>query len=545
MRLRAAPLLLALLPLSLGLGGLRAPWALALVSAALYALWLKSPPSAPPGAPFWLAWLAWSLLSAAASAEPLTGLAAVSKTALGPAFFVLASSAWERPQRRAWLWVFLGCAQVLGWAAALFSARGYPMTGLLWPYYNYTASLEAAALCAAASAGLSGAVRDRRGRLALGASMLLNAAFIARAHSRGAAAAAAAVLAVELVRFGRWRAAAALAAAPLLAAALLPASFIAASLKLDRPGSNERPAIWASALQVAREHPLLGQGPGQFERGFLRHNFPAPSEVSPARYQMRTAHAHSEPLHAAAELGWPGLLLWVAALAAVLAAIPAEAERAAPRAAAMLILLQSVSDNLLNSTGVSLALYSALACACGPARSARPPRAFRALGAAGLLAAACAWWPLWEVERRRSAASLSAGTPRAEEQARAALAIEPDNADLWQELAQHRLLQRPPATERALEALAQAEQRAPTDAAIPLLAGEISRAMGRWPAALSLAERALALEPRSLGALLLRAEARLALGDSAGARRDLRAIDGLRGPELERPSLELYARRIF
>src|SRR5581483_1853556 len=90
-------------------------------------------------------------------------------------------------------------------------------------------------------------------------------------------------------------------AAALGGAALFNVGGAAHWLKLDQPQSFKRPQIWTAALQAARERPVLGWGPGNFEEGFLRHNFP--SGQGPASYQFSTPFAHSEPLNALAETG--------------------------------------------------------------------------------------------------------------------------------------------------------------------------------------------------------------------------------------------------
>jgi putative inorganic carbon (HCO3(-)) transporter len=70
---------------------------------------------------------------------------------------------------------------------------------------------------------------------------------------------------------------------------------------------------WAAALEMVRERPLVGWGPGSFGAEFVAHRLEA--EI---RYRQRflppflaTAYAqsHSEPLQAAAEVGAPAALL--------------------------------------------------------------------------------------------------------------------------------------------------------------------------------------------------------------------------------------------
>ena len=85
--------------------------------------------------------------------------------------------------------------------------------------------------------------------------------------------------------------------------------------RLAAPGSAEVPgraAMWQVAVDLWREQPLLGAGPGAFRRL-------APERLDVSRY--RPAHAHSTPLHLLAETGLIGLAafatVWVRFFAAL------------------------------------------------------------------------------------------------------------------------------------------------------------------------------------------------------------------------------------
>lgn len=62
----------------------------------------------------------------------------------------------------------------------------------------------------------------------------------------------------------------------------------------------QRAANWRAALQVARDHPWLGVGPGGFAEASLAHRRPGDNQAR---------HAHDLPLELAAETGWPGAVL--------------------------------------------------------------------------------------------------------------------------------------------------------------------------------------------------------------------------------------------
>lgn len=89
----------------------------------------------------------------------------------------------------------------------------------------------------------------------------------------------------------------------------------------------ERLNRFACAFRMARERPLTGFGPGTFQFQYLPFQKPeemtrisatAPvTERSPRTYG-RGGGAHSEYFQALAEAGWPGLLLWLTFIVAVL-----------------------------------------------------------------------------------------------------------------------------------------------------------------------------------------------------------------------------------
>jgi O-antigen ligase len=83
------------------------------------------------------------------------------------------------------------------------------------------------------------------------------------------------------------------------------------------PGVS-RAEMWHACLAMLREHPLLGIGPGGYRREVVRW-------VDTAIFHP--AHAHSTPLHLAAELGLAGLAAWITLWAAFYAALTPRAWR--------------------------------------------------------------------------------------------------------------------------------------------------------------------------------------------------------------------------
>ncbi|MBI4423961.1 MAG: O-antigen ligase family protein [Elusimicrobia bacterium] len=543
----AGAALLVALGAGLPAGGLRHPAAWTLAAAALWGCASRGPLPAPPGTRFWLAWLGWCLVSAAACPEPLRSLGAVGQAATAVLALALAA-AWNEADRRRWAWGLLAAGPAFAGAAWLIRRPGLPMTGLLPPYYNYTACLEAAALGAAVAALASGRLPPAW-RWLPWLTAAAAAAEILACGSRGAALAAAAAAPWALWRAGRRRLlAAAAAAAAILATALLP-QLRRQALKPGIPGANMRPEIWASAVAVANDGPLLGEGPGRFDRGFLRHNFG--STLGAARFALRSTHAHSEPLQAAAETGWAGLALLLAALWATLASGPARPRtwtQEAALAAAAALAAQSVVDNVLALPALQLGLASALGAAVArepragadaPARDKRAGTAeveaaaepvalpagaaWRTLCLGAVLLAAWGRWPDWLL--RRSLDRARAAPPaEALRLVRGAARLAPRDADLLETEARAALRSDPPAPLAAGEALAKAAALSPYNAVYAQMLAELAASRRDWPLALRWARRAAALEPEFLQARLVAAETLARLGRDAEARAEALAL---------------------
>ncbi|OGS40578.1 MAG: hypothetical protein A3J82_04330 [Elusimicrobia bacterium RIFOXYA2_FULL_69_6] len=462
----------------------------------------------------WLYFLGWAALSLVASAQPLMGLSTVSRWAVLALFFCSACASWGEKERRAWFWGLGACAAVLAAAAALVDRPGYPFTGILPPYYNYTCFVEAAFFSAALAAvlrpdGPRGAWRALAA--VLGALAL---AEVFWANSRGALAAAAVGAGVfawrNLPRARSWSAAA--------AAALLLAAFAALATldKLDVAPAFKRPQIWRSALAVAAEDPVLGAGPGEFANAFLRHNFPAGYGLG--MYRARAEHAHSEVMEALAQFGFPGLLLLLAALWAGLRAGPPASSswtREAALAAAAAMTAQCLIDNMLHLPALGLLYFSALAAARAPdGRAAgRGAPAWRPLAWAALLLAGLSWLPGALVERWSAAGGIGSLLRAAR--------LAPADPYLREALAWAWLAESPPQVDEALRQLARAEALSPCNAVYPAERARLLKGRGDWPGTLERAGRAVSLEPDYLGARLLRAEALLSLGRRDESREEL------------------------
>jgi O-antigen ligase len=276
-----------------------------------------------------LAWLSWRLLCRLLAHGPGT-LAWLADQALLWSLFLGAAFSLDEAASRAYLARALGL--VLG-VEALYSLLG----GLGWdPFQASVVDL-----------GFNGRVYGSLGNpdflggwLALLLPLALAAALTARDRLRGAAwviltagvvallltqaraawLAAAAGLAVAAWRLrpGRWAwvavAGLALAAALGLAWNLADAGQrrrLAEAADLGSDAWQSRLLMSSEAVALAQAHPWTGVGPGLFTDAYLELQGPRllATRSLPYRY---TEDAHNDWAQAAAESGWPGLLLWAA-----------------------------------------------------------------------------------------------------------------------------------------------------------------------------------------------------------------------------------------
>lgn len=191
-----------------------------------------------------------------------------------------------------WLAMLLPAGVAFAFAAEARAAEGLPSAR---PYVYGAVVLMTAALAAtearaawlAGAAGVGVAWRHGRRDLAAGG----RGVNIPRALKS-----AAWVLALTAVAFAAWRGA-------------LPARMREA-FDFRSEAWRSRIFLSACALDLAKEHPWVGVGPGGFTDGFLRKQGERLTAGSsePWRY---THDAHNDWLQTAAETGWPGFLLWV------------------------------------------------------------------------------------------------------------------------------------------------------------------------------------------------------------------------------------------
>jgi hypothetical protein len=145
----------------------------------------------------------------------------------------------------------------------------------------------------------------------------------------------------------------------------------------DRP-LDTRGVIWSASWALVRAHPWTGVGPGQFQRAYTRSGAPG-----------APGHAHSLPLHVAAEYGIPTMVCYLVLWGRLLwrtwrSAAPSTHGVAAWAIHAMLLafLLRNLVDHFLGGLSTSLRMLALVAIVVGLAEcvASRPDRRLEAAG---------------------------------------------------------------------------------------------------------------------------------------------------------------------
>jgi len=327
----------------------------------------------------WLAGalLCWSALSGLWAIQPIFTLQSVAMLAAGLGSCALAYTLGSRPDRRQLL---LWCIFIAGLVVALLSvAQAHPaMRGFgqgrsaTIGHWNFMASFLIGV--SAAAAALAVGAPHRAQRLVALAGLPLFAIVILRTGSRGgmlglagAFAVALALLPLAIGDAGRRRKtlAALLACGLLLLAGLFAVPRLRGRLtSVFNPRSPTialRLSMYRSSWRMAWARPLTGWGHGNYLLAFPQHREPRLTWIPEVQLNIPNPlmtgvyHAHNEYLELAAEVGFTGLLLFIALLACVVRAVFGALRRGPPEAP-MIVALASGWAGLLTHGLVSPAL---------------------------------------------------------------------------------------------------------------------------------------------------------------------------------------------
>jgi putative inorganic carbon (hco3(-)) transporter len=375
-------ILLGALGLGLGLSITLAQTALALLAVRL--IWRLATGRATmqwPLAPAFGGWIAASLLAATFSARPLESLASLKSLLLIAGFYVVLDALPDVFDAERWwsrLLVLMGIVGIVGvLQVALCPGLGplEPVLGRLarkchrahafYSIYMTLAGVLSLVLLATLPLLLAGGPRWRaRGLAWLGGLAGLVATFV-----RGAWVGLLAGV-VTLLGLMPRRRILAVGALLILAVAvfLVPAARRRAESIVDPtdPTARERWAMWASAIAVARDHPLTGVGPGQVKRVYGAY-------AAPEFRDKPRGHMHNAPLQILAARGVVGLAAWLVLFGAfftralgVLRALPPGATReralvAGSVAAIAGFLVGGLTEHNFGDSEVVLVTYAVMA----------------------------------------------------------------------------------------------------------------------------------------------------------------------------------------
>jgi O-antigen ligase len=305
--------------------------------------------------------LAWAAVSALLSPRRAASADALRAMALSLLFLPLGASRAVERGRPALVATFLG-ATAANAAVSLLQSRGVRVfrletfgtrneTGALAGNVGYLAL--AIAIGGVLALGIALTARRKLHRfLAAGAVLLLLAALAVNRNLTALVSILAGVIALlvglsgrrSLLRIG---AVAVLAAAAVFAVAPLRNRAVDA-ISAVRTGdwdrlTTYRTGAWAAAVEMTRERPLLGWGPGTYASEFVPHRLAA--EIRARRRFVNPlvtssySEAHCDYLQAFAEGGIPGGLLVLVAAGALLVAVARRARSNSPSRAEAAILL--------------------------------------------------------------------------------------------------------------------------------------------------------------------------------------------------------------
>jgi O-antigen ligase len=270
--------------------------------------------------------VAWSALSFAWAESPGAALSSTSRYLLNILLFPIVLSGVRRREQLLWvLGAFVFGATISTLYGFVTPAASAGQSGRLTGGIG-DANEQAAVLVAAIplAIGLAAALRRRRGlQLFVLALAVLCLAGVVNTLSRGGLIALAAMMVAAVVFGGRWRT----RAIVLLLVTILGTGYyyfalapLASRQRVTMGDTSGRTDIWTVGWRMVQAHPITGVGSGNFQNA-EPHFLNAPGAITHAFLIVDQPHvAHNIYLEVLADLGIPGLLAFLAIVAAAFGA---------------------------------------------------------------------------------------------------------------------------------------------------------------------------------------------------------------------------------
>lgn len=336
-----------------------AAFAFARRSRSLLVSWRSVPPAARVALIAVMIALVWSLLSAVLSPRRAPSLDSLRAMFLYVLLVALGASAAIGRGRSALAMTFLA-ATTANAAISLLQSRGVQpfrletfgtrnLTGALAGNVGYLTITVALAVVLALGIAISTPRRGVRAA-ALAALVLLLAALVVNRNLTAIVSVAAGTTALLVVMFGRRSLAPIGAVAVALLLAVISVAPLrhraAATIAAVRAGDWDRvmtyrTGAWAAALEMTRERPIVGWGPGTYAAEFVPHRLRA--EIRARRRFVNPlitssySEAHCDYLQAFAEAGIPGGMAAIVAAGALVAGVGRRARSGTSRAEAAIL----------------------------------------------------------------------------------------------------------------------------------------------------------------------------------------------------------------
>ncbi|MBI4052288.1 MAG: O-antigen ligase family protein [Elusimicrobia bacterium] len=445
------------------------------------------------GCEMWWIWGAWLFFTGVFSPEPWTSAGSLLQRWTVLLFFTLAVGVWEEDHRKAWLASLWGMGIFLGlWA---FTQVAFNLKGMPWwlpSNPNYTSCVMAAVFTSSLVFILTKGSEIRGWRVIVFSVLaLLALGILWKFMSRGALLSS---FLVSLVLTGYCKGVRGLSFFLVLISVglwVLPQPVLDLFSKVQSESFSFRIPILRVGLDMAKDFPWVGVGPGCFERGYFLHNFPAFNGLS--FYSRSTNHAHSELIHLAAESGWFAALLFVWAFGQNLFLVlksprlDRDPVQIAAGTAAATVFLHSWFDGILYLPGIQFLLFSALACAVSKSASAQKPFL------------SSPWLKKFSLVGFCLCVSINLFHRIAPSE----VWVAPAKFDFYERAAQRYLLGKPSNPALAWGTFNRAVELNPTNALLWAQRAEVAQGVGDWREAVRSAYKAVGLEPNFISAQLL------------------------------------------